>query len=384
MNAPQVAEAVALSAADQLAGDGAPVVLISGVLGAGKTLFALSRYAKGKAGVYVKNIPGCALPKCDPTTWATPGTQDDRASWTVPPPGSTWIVDEVRDVYPPKSPSSEPPAYYKLHLARQAGVVIVLICQHPNDIDARVRRLVGLHFHVVRVPGKEESQIHEFHGKVGDVDSAADMAESISFRWQYDKEVFGLYKSAAQHRTSTKVPWKYRAGKWYLGIAAVVAVCSIAWVGLRFVRPVSSGAVSLAAGQSSGLAAGGGPRSQVAAGSGDREHVATPEEYMAERKPRINGLPDSAPRYDRLNVAADIPRPAACVASKDRCKCYTQQATILELPEETCRSIVAKGYFDDRQPPAQDKTQQGMPGLQQVPKPLSVKPARVIVDSPLT
>lgn len=165
-------EASAVAETEELAGEGVAVTLISGVLGSGKTLLALSKFAKGKSRVFVKNIPGCVLPKCDPTTWATPGTQDDRDSWTVPPPGTTWIIDEARDVYSPRNPSSEPPAYYKLHLARQAGVVFVIICQHPNDIDARVRRLVGLHYHLVRVPGKEEAQVHEWHGRVGDVDSA--------------------------------------------------------------------------------------------------------------------------------------------------------------------------------------------------------------------
>src|SRR5690606_1076067 len=42
------------------------------------------------------------------------------------------------------------------------------------------------------------------------------------------------------------------------------------------------------------------------------------------------------------------PYPAACIAAKDRCECFTQQGTRLpSTSADVCQQIVAKGYFVD-------------------------------------
>ena len=76
----------------------------------------------------------------------------------------------------------------------------------------------------------------------------------------------------------------------------------------------------------------------------------TPAEYALTFQPRIAGLAYTATRYDEQTKPTRVPFPAACIASKSRCSCSTQQATPLDMPDALCRSIVAHGYFQDFDP----------------------------------
>ena len=48
---------------------GAPLLLITGMPGAGKTNYMLHEFALGKRDVWQANIPGCKIPEFDPKTW---------------------------------------------------------------------------------------------------------------------------------------------------------------------------------------------------------------------------------------------------------------------------------------------------------------------------
>lgn len=315
---------------------GAPITLITGLPGAGKTLFALAEFAVGKAKVFQRGIPGCTLPEWDPEKWA------DLA------PGSTLIVDEAREVYPPKSPTSEPPAHYKLHRIRHTGVALVIIAQHPNDIDARVRRLVRRHVHLVDVFGLEEAVVHEWN-EVRDPDAAA-RAESVSKRWKYPRQVYSLYKSSTQHRRESRVPLRVRLIPVLWVAAAAAALAGPAWLYWLYVGKKDAPAVASVARPSSPVELAAGAPSRVMGtrgpgGPAGSDGGLSPEAWLAAQTPRVPGLPHTAPVYDSVTQPVVAPAPVACVASASRCKCYSQQATALEVPEALCRSIVAGGYF---------------------------------------
>jgi zona occludens toxin len=76
---------------------------------------------------------------------------------------------------------------------------------------------------------------------------------------------------------------------------------------------------------------------QVGAGGWTEERI----------KPRLDGMPWTAPIYDQLTTPTDFPRVAACVfAKRTGCQCYTQQATKLQIPESACLVYVKEGSFD--------------------------------------
>lgn len=324
-----------MSDADELRADtGAPIVLVTGNPGAGKTLRALAEFAVGKTNVYQWNINGCELPQHDPHEW-------DKL-----PAGSTLIVDEAREVYPPASPTREPPKHYQLHKIRHTGISLVIICQHPNDIDARVRRLVGRHLHVVRIFGAQKAMVHEWAEAKSDIDNRED---SLKKQWQYPPEVFKLYKSAELHRMAPRVPLRVRAIKWLIA-GAVLALPAAGWYIYRTLMPsdVETKPNTSAASSPFARATPAAPPGQAPARGPAK---LTPQQVAESYTPVITGLPHTAPRYADITEPQQAPYPAACIASKERCKCYTQQTTPIDMPDLTCRDIVKNGIFLDFLPP---------------------------------
>lgn len=63
--------------------------------------------------------------------------------------------------------------------------------------------------------------------------------------------------------------------------------------------------------------------------------------------PRLQTLAMSAPKYDEVTKPKIAPIPAACIASKTKCTCYTQQGTKLQTDDYFCRNIVENGFFLD-------------------------------------
>lgn len=316
----------------EVAESGAPITLVTGLPGAGKTLFSLAEFAVGKLQVYQAGVPGCALPEWKPE------------EWQEMPSGSTLVVDEAQDFFPPKSPTGEPPSHYVLNRIRHKALALVLITQHPNNLDARVRRLVGRHVHVVAAFGSDAAVVYEWRG-VGDVDNRSyDGATRSAFK--YPKEVYKLYKSADAHRPKQKAPFKVRAIPYV--IAGVVLLLGVGgWVVFRGVSGAAHGPLASAGAGAAGSGSVIGDPSRFVRSGGNREVPLTAAEYAASFKPRVAGLDYSAPRYDQVTKPVRAPVPAACVSDAKRCKCYTQQATPLDVGDAMCRQIVAGGYFKD-------------------------------------
>ena len=89
----------------------------------------------------------------------------------------------------------------------------------------------------------------------------------------------------------------------------------------------------------------------------------TVDQYIEAHTPRIPDVPWSAPVYDALTVPKTFPRPQ-CIRfnrgydSPPVCKCYTQQATPLNLSDKACNRYVDNGYFDHTRPEIQSQTGQ--------------------------
>jgi zona occludens toxin len=311
---------------------GAPIVLVTGLPGDGKTLFALSEFAFGKQGVKQCGIPGCTLPAFDAANWMT-----ELGA------GETGIVDEAQDVFPPRSPTQDPPPHYVLNKIRHGGRALVLITQHPGMLDSRVRRLVGRHVHIRRMFGADRAVAHNWTGKIGDVETCADSDRQA---FVYPKKVYSLYKSAELHRPRAKAPLKVRMIPWLVG-AVVVLLLLGAWIIYSLGSSLTQG--GLTSSDKPAPSAASSVKSLFGAGGSNQAGRApvTEAEYFSRAEPRIPGMPHTAPMYDEVTKPVRAPMPSACMATKTRCTCFTQQATQLNTPEATCRSIVAGGFFVD-------------------------------------
>lgn len=311
-----------------------PLTLITGLPGHGKTLYTLARFKDEaeKAGrpVFHNDIKGLNIPNWQ--VW-------DPEKWEELPAGALMIIDECQKPFPVRGRGQPPSWIENLSTHRHLGLDFVLITQNPMLMDSFVRRLVDRHFHVVRKFGTHFATIHEFvNGCKENVDKSRE--GSIRHEWRYDKKVFEWYKSAEVHTVKRRLP----ARVYLLGLIPFI-LGGIIWFGYNRLNPDAAAQRINEHGSTSGQQHAPGQPGQVRSVGPMTEGPMTPEAYIASYTPRIPDLPHTAPAYDEVTKPKLVPYPAACVASKSRCKCYTQQATVMPTSDDLCRQIVDRGFF---------------------------------------
>lgn len=300
------------------------ITLITGQPGAGKTLHTISTLAKPADGrdVYYSGIPDCRIPGWIELT--------DPEKWFELPAGAIIVIDEAQRHFRPRPQGSKVPDHVaRLETHRHAGHDLFLITQHPKLLDTNVRRLVGLHRHVMRAFGAKAAVVHEWNEVKPDPDLSRE--GSIASTWRYPREAFALYRSAEVHTHKARIPLRV----WLL-VGSPLAFLAIGyglylWVSRQVgAEPKSPQAVPAVTASSAGSA-------RTVSGS----------DWFADRAARVEGFPHTAPAFDEVTAPIHAPRPAACVQMGERCTCYTQQATRLPMNEATCGQIVAGGYFQE-------------------------------------
>lgn len=313
------------------------IVLITGVPGAGKTLYALN-WVKAKAEKEGRTVYYSGI--ADLNTAVLPWTECKPEEWHKLPAGALVVVDECQRVFRPRMHGSAVPEFVeKLETHRHLGIDLVFITQHPMLVDTNVRRLVGLHFHVMRRFGAKWATVHEWGGVREGCDK--NRADSVRHDFRYPVESFGWYKSAELHTHKLRVP----ARVWVLLAVPFVAVGAM-YYGYRAMAG-SSGSEAAAASESAASASALSlspslpPRDAPPASDGSMSVA----DYLRMHSPRVRGLAYTAPVYDSVTQPTEAPYPAACIQSASRCQCYTQQGTRLNVPRDLCRSISEGGFF---------------------------------------
>lgn len=302
------------------------ITLLTGQPGDGKTLYAIAAVMalseKSGRPVYYSGIADLKLP------WIE---MADPEKWYECPPGAIIVIDEAQRIFRPRGNAAAVPRHVsELETHRHQGHDLYIITQQPLLCDANVRRLVGRHFHAKRRFGMQNSTVHEWSQVAERPDQVR--KDSIRHEFAFPKALYGVYKSAEVHTHKVRIPMRF----WFLIILPVVAVGFLYFAvqGLlgRFrPPPVAAPVASLGV----GLA-------QRAAVVGA---VLTVADYVGAYEPRVPGLAHTAARYDGASQVANVPFPAACISMRKSCRCYTDQATRLDVPLSVCLQIVERGYF---------------------------------------
>lgn len=166
--------------------------LITGVPGAGKTLFAVSSLLKE-----MKNNPDRKV-FCDIKGLKIDGVDLPPDDWREAPDGSLIIYDECqyRDMYKRGRGASRYSAILDLTTHRHTGKDIWLITQSPTFIHGDVLLLVEEHYHLSRPFGAKVANLYKWRQGEKKPESRAIQrrAESKSF-FKYDKKLFEYYES---------------------------------------------------------------------------------------------------------------------------------------------------------------------------------------------
>lgn len=312
----------------------APVTFVTGLPGNGKTLYSLCMVKewaeKEKRAVYyhgIEIIDKQALPWTeftDPTTWHTL------------PVGSIIVIDEAHKVFPLRPQGSKvPPHVEAIAELRHQGHNLVLITQHPMEVDSAIRRRCGRHLHAVRRFGLQACAIFEWARCVDNCDKTR--KDAIQHEWVYRKEAYAWYKSAEVHTIKRKLPKKLLI----LAVAPLLVIAAV-WYVWRIFDAQHTGQTTGTAPQVSSAASSPTAQGRPTGGNGG---PMTRQEWLERYQPRVQGLDYTAPVYDEVTKPTHAPYPAACIQSRTRCQCYTQQGTRLDVPRDLCKGIAEGGFF---------------------------------------
>lgn len=271
------------------------------------------------------------------------------------PDGAICILDEAQKFFPAKVTGELQRKYGALPQyiddvasdRRKRGLDWWVTTPHPMMIHPNLRRLIAdpsWHRHHKRILGTSSANVIRWNYANIECEKPGASASGEGTIRVFPSEVYEWYHSASLHTGKVRIPKKV-----YVLVGAIVVVAATVFLAYRNImnkpaefakvgKPVSAGQAPGAAGQS---------------GAGGQLRVITAEQYVSARQPRLAGFPHTAPIYDGMTSPAQAPFPAACVAGRapglqgDDCRCWTQQATPLQVPRDVCMQIAKTGFFMD-------------------------------------
>lgn len=322
------------------------IYLTTGANGAGKTLITVrdvrAQQLKENRPVYYHGFD------MDPAKAAEFGWQTfDPKKWQDLPDGSICVMDECQNEFPLRRAGSEVPDYIQAiaQHRRRRGFDFWMICPHPALLDVFVRRLIdkpSWHRHLKRTFGADMVSSLKFSAPDMKCEEPGAGSRAEVSMIGYPKEVYGWYRSASLHTGKRNIP---RAV--WLVVASLIIVPAMLALGAWKVYGNATKHVD--------------PKPETTVmDNRSRPPVdvppalagkPTPEAYLQLRVPRFSDFPHTAAAYDDATKPTLAPYPAACVSMGKTCKCYTQQATLLQVSVPVCLQIVAHGFFVDWQQP---------------------------------
>lgn len=303
------------------------LILVSGLPGAGKTLYGVwlaQKYAEQGVPVYSWGLDGASseLFEVLPDDWKF-------SDWQDLPKGSVVIFDEAHKLLPQRTAGAPPKPIQDLTEIRHFGLRFIFITQDPRNLDVFVRRLIGRHYHLKRKMGFEAAIVSDFDRCA---DNPADFHEkktAVTTVWKYPKKLFSLYKSSTLHLVKKKIPFKVLI----YGLLAFSLVSYIAYSAWSFYSNVSDEGLT-------------GTSSSETSETSVPVVSTTLEEYIHNTTPLSPVVPWTAPVYRELLKPVALPsKPICMIGGRTGCRCFTEQLTRIHLPDAVCRSLVHDGIY---------------------------------------
>lgn len=327
------------------------ITLITGVPGAGKTLWAVSQLRDKIKGDYANRkvfAHGINELKIETTSIPDGQTIHTMHEWLKWPEyqGSVVIIDESQHIFPPRSSNSKAPELVEwLHVHRHFGIDLILITQMPQRIDKQVRDLVGAHYHIHM--NKLGFRVRYFWDYCAN-NPKSESRDAQKFIHKLDKSAQDLYKSASVHTKADKPKSKLV----YIVPMAILAVPILGYnayktLGGNDVEQTAKTAASSGHDVATSMAA-----DAISTTQKGREAL-KPEMFV----PTIPDRVESKPIYDAVRQVRTFEYPVACISGgASGCTCYTHQATaIKEIDKKTCETYVKDGLpFNPYKEPRQN------------------------------
>lgn len=271
------------------------------------------------------------------------------------PQGAVLIVDEAHYTYPVRAAGRPVPPYIQeLTELRHHGHTVILMTQHPSQLDVFVRNLVSKHTHLERkAVGMKQ---YTWYKCVTSLDNPAAVTGVESSSWKPPKDAFKYYKSSSQHQKFKKnIP---------LAVWALIGIFAfMAWKGYNVYQIYQQGTGQSEVVQSVSDSS---SNEQLAINETDQPKIQQdinsnlkPEDFV----PTLAEKPESKPIYDNVRQVKTFEYIAGCVeGGNSGCTCYSDQGTPLkEITKAMCKEYVKNGlpfnpYKDEHQTAQQTQT----------------------------
>lgn len=340
----------------------APLNVITGTLGAGKTLFAIEQadllVSSGQAAVVyqlginepdTRKLPHLPFPIEE---WADRADKGELKNAVI-------IVDEFHKWMPSRGPGRPPKWIEEMAESRRRDVRWILLTQ-SGDFDHFLKGTrLNKHFHLSRKGFLNRSTIYEWSERFvnNPADNQIARKEAVMTNWWHPKKYYDWYVSAAAHRFKIRLPLRAWAA-----LLLIPVIFYFALNGAKFMGGVVSGkglAAIAPAGSpgpsTPGMGQGMGEGAGMAYGGsgGERGSAIRPTsnagEYLTQFEPVVAHMPWSASVYQGREV---VSQPEIyCMSSghdgMDGCNCYSEQGTKLSrIPVEICRVVAREGVYN--------------------------------------
>lgn len=315
-----------------------PITLVSGRPGAGKTLNTIQQVEKewgdSERPIYYVGIRDLKL------DW-NELQYEDIHNWEEYPHGSIFVIDEADLAFPARPHSKQVPSFIQeLARHRHKGMDFYVITQKPTMVDHGVRAHVTEHIHYERRFGMDRSTRFIWNKAVDPDDYHSRQEVQSKKNIKFDSKAFGLYHSAEVHTVRKSVPGRVWA------VAALFL--AIAGYGAFFLMSVNSEpAYAIEESNSTDLKSLPEPIRREGRVYLTGDDLEADDAYLDQWQPRVKDVPYSAPAFDGLTEVKTYPRPQ-CMHDirRNLCRCYTQQATPLDISYGACMKMIEGGWFN--------------------------------------
>lgn len=313
--------------------------IITGLQGDGKTLLMIQTALKLLADnpdrrVYYHDIPEVIIPGFVKF--------DDPKKWYELPPGAIILIDEIQLHWPPidsKNPIND--ITKALTLIRKQGHDLICATQDIMQLPKRYRALSKKHIHLIRKFGHEYSTRYVWEKVEDDPDDYHAKQKAEKDQFHFPKELYGTYKSADIHINRKRLPKKLILLP--IAFLFVLIMFFVAYQVLMGDREISATEIAKEVHPANIYSS--------VTKSGEGKQI-TAVQYAQKLIPRIPDIPYSAPIYDKAFKVVTFPKPQ-CVYNhkKNDCRCYSQQATRLNISWDMCMELIEQGWFDPSRDP---------------------------------
>lgn len=319
------------------------IILITGTPGSGKTLFAVSKilgWAKENKREIFADIDGLSID----------GIEKSPEDWRETPDGSIVVYDEAQQharFAATRGQRSQDEIVQAMEVHRHTGHDIVFITQSSKFLHNHILDLVGEHYHLHRPYGASLATVYYWRRAVRNPASQTQKALCENeFLFKYPKDLFKVYKSSNEHNVKFKLPKKL----WMI-IAAIIIMSIFVYKitfsdnTQNFINGKTSTQTAKPTTVDNPLNPDAKTTEQAKPANTDQLPQATGQDLNRNTN-IVSYNPNKPFDTDYSNYqyqAAQAPQLSGCMQLKNKCSCYTQQGSKLDVSIADCKKVINDG-----------------------------------------